>query len=207
MKKFRFLISSGPTQEPLDPVRFISNYSTGVMGKCLNDAAKKRGHRVTWVQSPKDAQTALQLQKKLTGLLPKHDALIMASAVADARPVVFSHGKIKKARLKNIRLVKNPDILAILSKKKKKTQVFVGFALETKNPFQNALKKLKNKRLEAIVLQKVTEKTKPFGNRSIGAVVVEDKTHFTDFKSISKTKLADFLVRRTEEFLLSKSRD
>ena len=177
------------------------------MGKCLNDAAIKRGHRVTWIQSPKDARTALELQKKLEGLLPKNDALIMAAAVADVRPANFSRDKIKKDRLRNIRLVKNPDILAVLSKKKKKGHVFVGFALETKKPFENAVKKMKDKKLEAIVLQQVKENDAPFGNRLIDAIVLENEKNFTAFKSVSKQRLANFLVRKTEQFLLLKNRD
>ena len=204
MKKFHFLICSGPTQEPLDPVRYLSNYSTGTMGKYLNEAAKKRGHRVTWVQCPQDAQTARDLEIKLRGLLPKHDALLMAAAVADVRPAGFSKHKIKKNDLKSIRLVRNPDVLAVLSKKKKKKQVFIGFALETRDMFNNALKKLKEKKLEAIVLQSVRENETPFGDKKIGAFVLENKGNFAGFKSISKQKLAYFLIRKTERFLLAK---
>ena len=177
------------------------------MGKCLNEAAKKRGHHVTWVQCPKDAQTALELEKKLKGLLPEHDALIMAAAVADARPAGYSKHKIKKAGFKNIRLVRNPDILAALSKQKKKKQVFIGFALETRDMFDNALKKLRAKKLDAVVLQNVSEGEKPFGDREIGAFVLESRGNFAGFKAISKQKLAHFLVRKTERFLLSKGRD
>lgn len=177
------------------------------MGKCLNEAAKKRGHRVTWVQCPQDAQTARDLEVKLRGLLPKQDAFLMAAAVADARPAGFSQHKIKKNDLKSIRLVRNPDVLAALSKKKKKGQVFIGFALETRDMFNNALKKLKEKNLEAIVLQQVTEKNTPFGDKKIGAFVLENRGNFASFKSISKQKLAHFLIRKTERFLLSKSRD
>ena len=205
MKKYRFLICSGPTQEPLDPVRYLSNYSTGTMGKCLDEAARKRGHRVTWVQCPRDAQTARDLERKLKALLPKQDAFLMAAAVADVRPAGFSKHKIKKNDLKSIRLVKNPDVLAALSKKKNKKQVFIGFALETRDMFQNAFKKLKEKKLEAIVLQKVTEKDKPFGDKQIGAFVLENRGNFSGFKSISKQKLAHFLVRKTERFLLAKA--
>jgi phosphopantothenoylcysteine decarboxylase/phosphopantothenate--cysteine ligase len=204
LKKFRFLICSGPTQEPLDPVRYLSNYSTGTMGKYLNEAARKHGHRVTWVQCPQDAQTARKLQVKLRDLLPKHDAFLMAAAVADARPAGFSKHKIKKNELKSIRLVKNPDVLAALSKKKKKNQVFIGFALETRDMFNNALRKLKEKNLEAIVLQKVTENETPFGDKNIGAFVLENKGNFSGFKSISKQKLAYFLIQKTERFLLAK---
>ena len=206
-QKFRFLIASGPTQEPLDPVRFLSNYSTGAMGKSLNAAAKKRGHRVTWVQCPRDAQTARALQKKLGILLPKHDALVMAAAVADARPMSISKEKIKKDTLRTIRLVKNPDILAALSKKKKKDQVFIGFALETRDPFVHALEKLRRKKLDAILLQTVTTNKTPFGDKRIGAFLIEKDGSKTVFKSASKNKIAGFLVRKAEAFLLSKARD
>ena len=119
-KKLRFLIASGPTQEPLDPVRFISNYSTGIMGKYLVESAKKRGHSVEWVKCPDKAKTALDLQKKLSSLLHRNDVLIMAAAVADVRPASPSSSKIKKENLKSVSFVKNPDILAGLSKKKEK---------------------------------------------------------------------------------------
>ena len=177
------------------------------MGKCLNEAAKKRGHRVTWVQCPQDAQTARDLEKKLKGLLPAHDALLMAAAVADSRPASYSKHKIKKDRFHGIRLVKNPDILAALSRRKKKRQVFIGFALESRDMFDNALRKLREKKLEAIVLQNVTENDGPFGDKAIGAFVLENKGNFAGFRSISKQKLASFLVRKTERFLLSKRRD
>ena len=174
------------------------------MGKYLSETARKRGHRVTWVQCPQDAQTARALQVKLGRLLPGQDAFLMAAAVADVRPAGFSKHKIKKNDLKNIRLVKNPDILAALSKKKKKNQVFIGFALETRAIFHNAFRKLKEKKLEAIVLQKVTEEDKPFGDKNIGAFVLENEGNFAGFKSISKQKLAQFLIRKTERFLLAK---
>ena len=176
------------------------------MGKCLNEAAKKRGHRVTWVQCPQDAQTAQRLEKKLQALLPKHDAFLMAAAVADVRPAGFSKHKIKKNELKKIQLVRNPDILAALSKKKKKNQIFIGFALESRDMLSNGLKKLQEKKLEAIVLQKVTESDKPFGDKQISALIFENSGDFTGFKSISKQKLAQFLIKKTERFLLAKNK-
>ena len=177
------------------------------MGRCLNEAAVKRGHRVTWVQCPQDAQTAVELQKKLTALLPGQDALIMAAAVSDVRPAGYSRHKLKKDRLKSIRLIKNPDILAALSKNKKKKQVFVGFALETRDMFDNAFKKLKQKKLDAIVLQKITDSERPFGDKSIGAFILESRGNFSGFKLISKQRLAHYLVTKVERLLLSKTRD
>jgi len=194
----RFLIASGPTQEPLDPVRFLSNYSTGTMGKYLARAARRRKHRVTWVECPRDAQTALDLQRKLARLLPKNDVFIMAAAVCDARPTQVSATKIKKDALSTIRLVKKPDILAGLAKKKRKNQLFIGFGLESEKMLANGLKKLKQKGLELIVLQKVTKNQTPFGERAIEAFILRKNGDVKRFRTISKPKLADFLVREAE---------
>jgi phosphopantothenoylcysteine decarboxylase/phosphopantothenate--cysteine ligase len=203
----RFLIASGPTQEPLDPVRFLSNYSTGTMGKRLVEAARRRGHRVTWVECPRQAQTARELQRKLSALLPKNDVLIMAAAVCDARPARVSAVKIKKGALSAIRLVKNPDILASLAKKKKKGQVFVGFGLESEKILENGLKKLRAKGLELIVLQKVTKKRTPFGERPIEAYLLKKDGDVRRFGSISKERLAGLLVREAEQGARAKKRD
>jgi phosphopantothenoylcysteine decarboxylase/phosphopantothenate--cysteine ligase len=203
----RFLIASGPTQEPLDPVRFLSNYSTGTMGKRLAEAARRRGHRVTWVQCPREARTALDLRKKLSALLPRNDVLIMAAAVCDARPARVSAVKIKKRALSTIRLVKNPDILASLAKKKKKGQVFIGFGLESEKILANGLKKLRQKSLELIVLQKVTKKRTPFGDRPIEAYLLKKNGDVRRFGSISKERLAELLVREAEEGTRAKKRD
>ena len=118
-----FLIAFGPTREPIDPVRFLSNYSTGTMGRCLVEAAKIRGHRVDAVECPNDAETARDLENVLKARMAKTDVLVMAAAVCDARPEKLAAKKIKKQNLGSIKLVKNPDILAGLAKKKRKDQI------------------------------------------------------------------------------------
>ncbi len=198
--KLRILVASGPTQEPLDPVRFLSNYSTGTMGKYLAEAAQKTGHSLTHVQCPRDAQTARELLKKLSSLLPKNDVLIMAAAVCDVHPASFSAGKIKKDKLSSIRLAKNPDILATLSKKKKKGQVFIGFGLESKDIVQNGFKKIQEKKLEAILMQRVTKNKTPFGDKPIEAIFLEKSGQQTIFSSVTKRRIANFLVRKVEAF-------
>jgi len=195
----RFLIVSGPTREPLDPVRYLSNYSTGVMGRCLAEAAKKRRHKVDWVSCPEDAETALDLLKELERRLPKNDVLIMSAAVCDARPVSVAAGKIKKEKLSSIHLVKNPDILATLAKRKKKGQIFIGFALESQNVVRNGLEKLQRKGLELIVVQEVKKNKTPFGDKKIDAWLV-DACCATPLKKISKPRLAEILVRTAEAF-------
>lgn len=194
IKKLRFLIASGPTREPLDPVRYLSNYSTGTMGRCLVQAVKRKGHKVTSVECPSDAETALELQSRLKKFLPKHDVLIMASAVCDVRPLRLSGTKIKKDRLSSIKLTKNPDILAGLSKIKRADQIFIGFGLESENIFKNGFEKLRSKKLELIVIQQVKNNKTPFGEKPIEAFVLEKKRVLKKFKSVTKEKLAGFLV-------------
>ena len=198
--RLRFLVASGPTQEPIDPVRFISNHSTGVMGKSVVEAAKKRGHSVEWVECPKRAQTALELEKLLKHLTPKSDVLVMAAAVADVRPADFSGAKIKKEKLRAIRLVKNPDVLAGLARKKKKGQVFIGFGLESADLVRNGKKKLRKKGLELIVLQKVTKNDKPFGDKAVDAALLDADGRVMRHRSITKQRLAAELVKRAEIF-------
>ncbi len=201
MKSFRplkILIASGPTREKLDPVRFLSNYSTGAMGKALVTAAKKRRHRVTWIACPEKAESARELEKILRDELPRHDALIMAAAVCDVRPEKFFPSKIKKDVLSSISLVKNPDILASLAKKKKKGQVFIGFALESGDLLKNGAEKLKKKKLEAILLQKVTPKDSPFGDKKINAVLLRKNGTQIRIQNQPKPRIAELLVREVE---------
>ena len=196
----RFLIVSGPTREPLDPVRYLSNYSTGTMGKCLASAAKSAGHRVDWVQCPQDAETARDLLSLLRKKLPKNDVFIMAAAVCDSRPATFSSKKIKKEKLSQIRLVKNPDVLASLRPLKTKKQLFIGFALESVDILRHGLAKLKKKGLDLIVVQEVNNKNNPFGDKKIDAYLV-DHCCATPFKKISKDRLAKVLVSGASHLL------
>lgn len=200
-KKLRFLIASGPTREPLDPVRYLSNYSTGTMGRYLTGEVKKRHHAVNWVECPADAETATDLQRELQKRLPKSDILIMAAAVCDVKPSYVSGNKIKKNQLSSIKLSKNPDILASLSRIKRKNQIFIGFGLESKRLVQNGLKKLKSKGLELIVLQKVTNYIKPFGDKPVDAILLSKREGLTRLSTISKQKLARLIIDRAEKLI------
>ena len=171
------------------------------MGKYLVQAAKKAGHQVTWVECPKNAETALELNVMLKRLLPQNDVLIMAAAVCDVRPLKFSVRKIKKDNLSLIHLTKNPDILASLSKIKRKNQIFIGFALESENIFKNAFKKLKEKKLDLIVLQKVTEKINPFGDKPIEAFFLGKSEDVKRYRAIKKQKLAQLVIDTAEELI------
>ena len=199
----KFLIVSGPTREPLDPVRYLSNYSTGVIGARLEEAAKKRGHRVTAVHCPDDAETARDLLTKLRKLVPAHDVLLMAAAVCDKRPSKVFSGKIKKSSLRTVRLVNNPDILAILAKKKTKNQVFIGFALESEKFLENGYRKLIAKKLESILIQRVTLYARPFGETPLQVYLLNKDKRFRHYRRIDKREAAELLVREAEDFFKS----
>ncbi len=198
-RRIRFLIASGPTREPIDPVRFISNYSTGTMGGHLERTARRRGHTVTWVRSPEDAETARELLVKLKTLLPRHDVLVMATAVCDVRPRIVSTTKVKKEKLASLRFIRNPDILATLAKAKRPGQVFVGFGLESTNMVANGLSKMTKKQLEVIFLQRVKKHNSPFGETPVEAYLLAQNKRYRYFPSLSKGRAAELIVREAEE--------
>ncbi|HHU75777.1 MAG TPA: bifunctional phosphopantothenoylcysteine decarboxylase/phosphopantothenate--cysteine ligase CoaBC [Firmicutes bacterium] len=155
------LISAGPTREALDPVRFLTNHSSGKMGYALAGAARDRGANVILVSGPTALEppwgvrflpvvTAEEMYKVIMDNLPGTDIIIKAAAVADYRPVEPSGQKIKKAGEMQLKLVRNPDILREISTRKT-VQFLVGFAAETENLQENARRKMEEKKLDMIV--------------------------------------------------------
>lgn len=164
----KILITAGPTREHLDPVRFLSNRSTGKMGFAVAQAAAERGHAVTLIAGPValptpanvarvDVVSARDMLAAVQRLLPLHDALVMSAAVADWRPARMSEAKLKKADMKPvIELEPNPDILRTI-RPLKESRTFVGFAAETGDPIAEAQRKLESKGLDLIVANDVTQ--------------------------------------------------
>ncbi len=216
-KKLRIVISAGPTREPLDPVRFISNYSTGTLGITLARLASKMGHEVVLVHGPieipKDLkvrrvkfESVLDLMTALRREVPRCDVLYMVAAVSDFKPLVASQFKIKKGgRFLNISLVQNPDVLKSL-RRFKKNKTYVGFSLESKHLYKHSYQKLREKDLDLIVAQHVDEETRPFGPVRIGATVIDSAGRRSVFKKISKIKLARYLVRRVNALRVAPGR-
>jgi phosphopantothenoylcysteine decarboxylase/phosphopantothenate--cysteine ligase len=163
----KFLITAGPTREPLDPVRFISNRSTGKMGFALAQAAAEAGHEVVLIAGPVtlptpeqvtrvDVETALQMLAAVEENLPAAEVYISCAAVADWRPADYSPVKLKKAGMDGcIQLVRNPDILKTV-RPLKGERLFVGFAAETGVPDAEATRKMNEKGLDFIVANDVT---------------------------------------------------
>lgn len=157
----KILITAGPTQEPLDPVRFISNRSSGRMGYALAQAALSRGGEVTLISGPTqllppsgaevtNIQTAKEMQREVLKNFKKADVFISCAAVADYRPKKRVKKKMKGEESFTLELERNPDILKEVSKKKGK-RTLVGFALETENLIKNAKAKLRKKNLDLII--------------------------------------------------------
>ncbi|HBG26133.1 MAG TPA: hypothetical protein DDX75_03455 [Phycisphaerales bacterium] len=158
MAKLHFLITAGGTREYIDPVRFITNASSGKMGFALANAALKTGHKVTLISTIKNpefksvnVESAEQMFKAVKKYFTKCDCLIMAAAVSDYTPAKKSKIKIKKSTSNlTIKLKPTTDILKWAGKNKK-NQIVVGFALEDRNLRKNAEKKLQSKNLDMII--------------------------------------------------------
>lgn len=163
----KILITAGPTREHLDPVRFLSNRSSGKMGFALARAAAERGHEVALIAGPvalptpdgvirTDVVSAREMLAAVERLLPAHNALVMCAAVADWRPRQIRLAKLKKAAMPPVlELEPNPDILATV-RGLKGNRLFVGFAAETGDPLAEAQRKLEAKGLDLIVANDVT---------------------------------------------------
>ena len=159
----RILITAGGTREYIDPVRFITNASSGKMGYALARAAIAAGHKVTLITAPTnlkkpteakvvEVETSAQMFEAVKKHFPKSKCLIMAAAVSDYKPAKLSKTKIKKSATElTLKLKPTKDILKWAGRQKKKTQILVGFALEDKEMKKNAEKKLRNKKLDMVV--------------------------------------------------------
>lgn len=164
----KVLVTAGPTREPLDPVRYFSNRSSGKMGFALARAARDRGARVHLIAGPtsltvpdgiqyQEVMTAAQMYEAVLGEAPEMHVVIKAAAVADYRPLEQAGDKIKKDSASlTVTLAKNPDILKTLGERKGPGQILVGFAAETRDLLENAAHKLARKNLDVIAANDVS---------------------------------------------------
>jgi len=164
------LVTAGPTEEPLDAIRYISNRSSGKMGYALAEAARRRGARVVLVSGPTRAEppavhvfervrTAAEMEEVASRHAEDATVVVMAAAVADFRPANPQAGKIKKQRgAPDVKLEPTTDILAEISRRRRKGQIIVGFAAETEDVIENAAAKLHAKGLDLLVANDVSQK-------------------------------------------------
>lgn len=209
----RVMITAGPTEEPIDPVRFITNRSSGKMGYSIAVAAAQRGAQVTLISGPVQldeptdvevvhVQTAQQMYEAANAAFKDADIAIFSAAVADVRPAHPANKKLKKgfddAKLDNVELVQNPDILATMGKKKDQ-QLVVGFAAETNDVVANGLRKLATKHADMIVANEVGH-GKAFGTEGNEAwLLTEDENEHLPF--MPKAELADVILDKSLQLL------
>ncbi len=201
----RVLITAGPTQEKIDPVRFISNYSSGKMGIALAEEAALRGAEVTLVLGPTamrpphlpnlrvvDVVTAIDMHDAAMKTFPEADIIILCAAVADYRAARPAIEKIKRAGQDSmiLELVENPDIAATLGARKRSNQKLIGFALETNDEEENALKKLSAKHLDMIVLNSLRQEGAAFGCDTNVVTLYDTDGRKTELPKMSKTDVA-----------------
>ena len=203
----RVLVTAGPTYEPIDPVRFIGNHSSGRMGIALADAAARRGAEVLLILGPSHlsagaagietvrVQTAQEMYQVAVARFPECDIAILSAAVADYRPRKAAGEKIKKtSEGLTLELVKNPDIAAALGKEKRPGQLLVGFALETENEQANALDKLERKNLDFIVLNSLKDQGAGFHNDTNKVTMLFRDNKLKEFELKSKVSVAEDIL-------------
>ncbi|MBK7907911.1 MAG: bifunctional phosphopantothenoylcysteine decarboxylase/phosphopantothenate--cysteine ligase CoaBC [Gemmatimonadetes bacterium] len=211
----RVVVTAGPTREPLDPVRFLSNHSTGKMGVALASAAWRRGAEVIVVHGPMSArlpadgicskavETTDEMAAALRAELPDADVLIMAAAPADFRPAQVAGAKIKKRgnAPDPIVLAENPDILATTRDARKPGMLAVGFALETDDLLENAARKIEKKGLDLIVANSVREAGAGFGYDTNRVTILSKDGTAEASELRPKSEIADLILDRIEALL------
>lgn len=203
----KFLITAGPTNEPLDPVRFIGNHSSGKMGYALALAVASRGAEVELVSGPTTltishpsvhvhaVTTAEQMHEKCLALYPESQVAILSAAVADYRPKQVAEQKIKKrGDVMQLELVKTVDIAKELGQMKKDGQINVGFALETESEKVNATTKLESKNFDFIVLNTLNDDGAGFGYDTNKISIIDRNNNSTDFELKSKQEVAEDII-------------
>ncbi|MCX6001972.1 MAG: bifunctional phosphopantothenoylcysteine decarboxylase/phosphopantothenate--cysteine ligase CoaBC [Chloroflexi bacterium] len=199
------VVTAGGTQEPVDPVRCLTNRSTGKMGYAVAEAARNRGAEVTLISAPTalakppgikvmDVNTAEEMLKAVQSAVKGADALIMAAAVADFRPLKKADKKIKRADLSDLtlELEKTPDILAQV----KGDFIRIGFAAESHDVIANARDKVKRKGLDMIVANDITEKDCGFGTETNRVTIIDSKGKAEELPLLHKGEVADRILDR-----------
>ena len=204
----KILITAGGTREPIDPIRFIGNRSSGKQGFALAVAAASRGAQVHLVTANTDlptvegitttlVETAEEMSAVLELEFPHSDALIMSAAVADAKVANYSEAKIRKESLNRVDLAKNPDILKSLSTNKKLNQIIIGFAAETSEDLamleENGRAKLTSKSLDLIYVNNVSNGA-VFGSNFTQGLIIDRDMNVIKVPEISKDTLSDILL-------------
>src|SRR5215470_12023666 len=210
------IITAGPTQEPIDPVRHISNRASGKTGFALAEAARQRGARVILVTGPTHLeappgvkciriQTALEMRQAVLDHYAEADVVIKTAAVADFRPKFVAQDKVKKevAEL-SIPLERNPDILAELGQHKGQ-RVLVGFAAETQDLLANAAQKVRQKQLDFIVANDISDPSLGFASDDNRVHILDAAGQIEELPTMAKAHIADYILDRVQTVLAQRT--
>lgn len=213
----KILVTAGPTYEPIDPVRFIGNHSSGKMGAAIAEEMQRRGAEVTVVLGPSDismnngikvikVKSAEEMFNACDKIFPETDIAVMSAAVADYTPVKTAKEKIKKTENDlAVELTKTKDILKHLGAGKKAHQFLVGFALETNNEEENALKKLQSKNADMIVLNSLNDAGAGFGHDTNKITIFNRTGNPISFETKTKKEVAVDIVNNIIQQLHAKN--
>jgi phosphopantothenoylcysteine decarboxylase/phosphopantothenate--cysteine ligase len=206
------LVTAGPTRERIDPVRFVSNYSTGTFGYAIAKEARDRGCKVILISGPVsikppagvkliNVESAIDMLHAVKTCAAKADYIFMSAAVSDWRVRRVSKCKIKrgnKLKTRTLELTENPDILRSI--KKPKGCVLTGFALETEGLNKNAMLKLMAKRMDMIVANKLTKQNRLFGDSPLDIIIIDTYNNKYIYKNMDKKRLAKIILDKAFGF-------
>lgn len=211
LQNLSFLVTAGCTQEPIDPIRFISNYSSGKMGYAIAEEANRRGGKVVLVSGPTSisppfnvktiyVKTAEEMRREVLRNFKKSDVVIMAAAVVDFRPKNVSYSKIKKKEFFTLELEKTPDILLELGKLKN-DKILVGFSAETENLIENAKRKLQEKNLDFIVANDITKKGSRMGDDTNIVKIIHRDGSILSYPKMHKKEVAEKILDQVKKII------
>lgn len=212
LKGKKFVITAGPTVESIDPVRYLTNHSSGKMGYELAIEATKRGGEVTLISGPTSLEipkvknfirisSTEEMFKAVKENFQETDVLIKAAAPADFKPKITSDQKIKKEDNENglsIELIGNPDIAKTMGSLKTH-QFIIGFAAESENEIENGKKKIKAKNFDMIVINNITAKGAGFKSDTNKVVIIDKNEKFEDIEMMTKTELANVILDKVRD--------
>nr|ADI19385.1 phosphopantothenoylcysteine synthetase/decarboxylase [uncultured Spirochaetales bacterium HF0500_06B09] len=216
------LITAGGTREPIDPVRTLTNRSSGLMGAAIAVAARDRGAKVTLVTTAKaesepgitvvPVETAAEMSSAVKNQLPGHDTLVMAAAVADFRPIVPANIKLKKTDRPKLTLTleATQDILSAVTSSRdgfKRPTVVVGFAAETQRLIDEAREKIKSKQLDLIAANIVQNDRSPFGAASVALTLIDRNGRVQSLPEMPKEQAAHLLLDQVVKLIASSATD
>ncbi len=208
LEGLRVLVTAGPTREALDPVRFLSNHSTGKMGYAVAEAAARRGAAVTLVSGPVSLAppegvevvrvvSAREMYDAVLAALPEQDFLVKAAAVGDYRPAETADDKLKKTDGgMEVRLVRNPDILKAAGERRRPGQVICGFSMETRDLLENSSAKLESKHCDLMVANNLKTEGAGFGTDTNVVTILRRGAEPEALPILPKAELADCILDR-----------